>query len=214
MRIVCFSNSFKEGGRCLAGIQIDENLHIVKQNNRPKWIRPVCNTPHEEVPVHLVNNINYYDVIEFINDPNYERTDYQSENALIQGNSIHIIQRVSVNNMNALCDNDNYSLIFGNRGKAVHPDAIERLNYSLMMISVETFEVVERNYQDQIYPQIRLAFQYNGNNYNLPITDPVFLHQYQLKPNLLENIAQIYLVLSLGIEFEGWYSKLIATILY
>lgn len=214
MRIVCFSNSFKEGGRCLAGIEIDENLHIIKQYNRPKWIRPVCNTPHEEVPNHLANNINYYDVIEFTSDPNYRRTDYQSENALIQGDSIQNVQRVSVNNMNALCDNDRFDLIFGNRGKAVHTDDIKSLNHSLMMIRVTTYELIERSYADNPFPQTRLVFQFHSHNYDLPITDPVFLHQYKLNTDLLENVNEIYLVLSLAVEHNGWYSKLVATILY
>lgn len=215
MRIVCLSNSFKEGGRCLAGIEINENRQIIFRNNRPKWIRPVCNTPHEEVPNQIAVNINYYEVIEFDIDPNYSRDDYQCENVLIQNNHITSIQHVNMNNiMDRLCDNNKFNLIFGNRGKAVHPDQIGTLNHSLMMINVSNFEIIERTYEGQNYPQIRISFNYNSNNYELPITDPFFLHQYQLNNNLLENVESLYLILSLGVLHEGWYSKLVATILY
>jgi hypothetical protein len=215
MRIVCLSNSYKEGGRCLAGVKINDNNQLLIRNNRAVWIRPVCNTPHEEVPNQLAVNINYYDVIQFDNDPNYTRDDYQSENVLIQNNHINVIQRVNMANiMDRLCDNDNFNLIFGNRGKAVHPEIIETLNHSLMMIKVSNFEIIDRTYEGQNYPQIRISFNYNTNNYDLPITDPVFLHQYQLNNNLLDNTENLYLILSLGVLHEGWYSKLVATILY
>jgi len=38
-RFVCLANSFKEGGRCLAGIVLDNNNKPVIENALPKWIR-------------------------------------------------------------------------------------------------------------------------------------------------------------------------------
>ena len=48
MKIVCLANSFRTGGRCLGGVELDQNNNPVFQNNRPKWVRPVCNTENEE----------------------------------------------------------------------------------------------------------------------------------------------------------------------
>jgi len=43
-RLVCLSNSNKLGGRCLAGIELDNQNNPVIIYGRPKWIRPICNT--------------------------------------------------------------------------------------------------------------------------------------------------------------------------
>ena len=44
-QIICMGNSYKNGGRCLAGIEIQNTasgVSIVKNNyGLPKWIRPV-----------------------------------------------------------------------------------------------------------------------------------------------------------------------------
>jgi hypothetical protein len=37
-RFVCLANSFKEGGRCLAGIELDNNNNPIIENGHPKWI--------------------------------------------------------------------------------------------------------------------------------------------------------------------------------
>ena len=41
MKIVCLANSFRVGGRCLGGIELDQNNNPVIQNGRPfriKWM--------------------------------------------------------------------------------------------------------------------------------------------------------------------------------
>ncbi|MBS4028966.1 MAG: hypothetical protein KGZ58_10040 [Ignavibacteriales bacterium] len=209
-RFVCLANSFKEGGRCLAGIELDNRNNPIIANGRPKWIRPVCNTPHGEIPTHLVSHINILDIIEIetIGNPN---TDYQSENALFRENSIRTVGTFSRNNLNPLCEN--MPSIFGNRGKAVPQNAIVNLKYSLMLVRTDNFEVVEKTYEDNPYKKQRLVFTYNGNQYDFPITDPVFLHRYQTNPNSIDNINEVFLSLSLGVGWEDWYYKLVAAII-
>lgn len=215
MKIICLSNSFKEGGRCLAGIQISDDLKIYRQNNRAKWIRPVCATAHEEVPNHLARNFEYYDILEFTPDPIFERNDYQSENLRIQNNNISFVQKVRAKkSLTDLCDNNTLNDIFGNRGKSVSQFEIDTLNHSLMMVKITTFEVLLVQNEFRQHPQKRLAFKYNNTNYNLPITDPVFLHKYEHNQNILTNVLEIFVVLSLGVEFNSSYYKLVATILY
>ena len=38
MKIVCLANSFRVGGRCLGGIELDQNNNPVIQNGRPPFI--------------------------------------------------------------------------------------------------------------------------------------------------------------------------------
>ena len=99
-----------------------------------------------------------------------------------------------------MCHNVYNSLIFGNRGAAVSQDTIDRANYSLMLIRLEEFEISERKYEDREYSQVRIVFRYNGNRYDLPITDPTFLHRYGNNAEILEGVDNILLSLSLGVE--------------
>lgn len=209
-RFICLANSFKEGGRCLAGIELDTNNIPVVINGKPKWLRPVCNTEHGEIPNNIAENLNVLNVIEFDITAFYPQG-YQSENVTFNENSIRVIGNFNRNRLANLCDNRN--LIFGNRGKAVSQDTIRNLDHSLLLISVTQFEVTQKVYEDRPdRSQIRLVFTYSGNSYDFPITDPAFLIRYQNNHNLLTNTDQFYLSLSLGIVWNDWYYKLVAGI--
>lgn len=209
-RLVCLANSFKEGGRCLAGIELDNQNNPVIVNGRPKWIRPICNTNHGEVPTYLVSHLNILDIIE-INVTRNPNTDYQSENALFEETSICNLGTFDRNNLNTLCENP--LIIFNNRGNAVAQDTIRNLTRSLIFITTNNFEVTERTYEDTQRKQTRLVFTHRTNQYNFPITDPVFLHHYQADPDFIEDIEKLFLCLSLGVVWQNWYYKLVAGII-
>lgn len=209
-RLVCLANSFKEGGRCLAGIELDNQNNPVIVNGRPKWLRPVCNTEHGEVPNEIAEPFKILNIIELEITGNQPKS-CQTENVTFKENSIKVIGNFERNQLENLCDS--MDLIFGNKGKAVSEEKISTLNHSLLLVSVTKFEVIQKIYDDRPdRPQTRLVFTYNGNRYDFPVTDPVFLNRYQKNPDVLENINQIYLSLSLGLEHEEWYYKLVAGI--
>lgn len=85
-RFICLANSFKEGGRCLAGIEVDANNNPVVVNERTKWIRPICKTKHGEVPNRIAQPFKILDIIEIDVTENKPET-YQSENVLFNSNS-------------------------------------------------------------------------------------------------------------------------------
>src|SRR4051794_18591743 len=116
-RLVCLANSFKEGGRCLAGIELDHNNNPKIENGYPKWIRPVCNTTYGEIPTNVVAHLNVLDIIELDLTGYPSRVNYQSENAFFKESSIRIIGRYNSNNLKQLCCHRN--LLFINSGKAV-----------------------------------------------------------------------------------------------
>ena len=81
-----------------------------------------------------------------------------------------------------------------------------------MMIKTTSFEpIINNSYGKQ---QIRLIFKYNDQTYNLPITDPLFLRQYKHDNTILNDSHKIYIILSLGVEFNSNFYKLVATIFY
>lgn len=213
MRIVCLANSYRVGGRCLGGIELDQFNRPVFKNGRPRWVRPVCNTAHEEVPNELVAHISLLDIIEF--EPiRATGNGHQSENILFRTNTIRKIGQFPVDKLGNLTDNDRYDSLFGNRGKAVPEHMLAGLSYSLMLVSLNNFEASEKIYEGKPYPQIRLLFNFKGKVYDLPITDPTFLHVYALNNDVLERTSKVFVTLSLAAPHEEWSSKLVAGIIY
>jgi len=213
MRILCLANSVKQGGRCLAGIQLNNNNHPVIQNNRPVWVRPVVKSEHGQLPGFLCSKIAPLNVIE-IEQAAINGTGYQSENTTFKDNSLKVIGSVNPSVLEKLCDNDSLRIVFGNRGKAIPKDKIHRMNHSLMLIKTSIFQITERKNRYRDNPQIRLTFRYHGNLYDLPITDPLFLLQYEKDSTILDQKEEIFVVLSLGISFQDWYYKIAASIIY
>ena len=213
MKIVCLANSFRVGGRCLGGIELDQNNNPVIQNGRPKWIRPVCNTEHEEVPTHLVSHISLLDIVEF---QAIQATGHghQSENVLFNTNSIQTNGRFPISRLNTITDNNRFNVLFVNHGAAVPEHLVDGLTHSLMLLELTTFETNERIFEGKPFPQIKLSFRHNDNLYNLPITDPSFLHRYGINNNILQGRQRVYVSLSLAAPHEGWSSKLVAGIIY
>lgn len=211
MKLLCLANSYKEGGRCIAGILLDNNNSPILRNNKAVWIRPVCKADHGQVPNYLCENILPLDIIE-INGANNIGNGYQSENTSFDENKILTIGKANKNILNNLYSGTD--LIFGNRGKALPEDTIKTLDHSLVLVNLSEFEIVEKEYEDREHPQVRLTFTYNNNSYNLPVTDPVFLNNYSNNKTILNNINDIDVVLSLGVPFNDWYYKLVATIIH
>ena len=213
MKIACLANSFRVGGRCLGGIELDQNNNAVIQNGRPRWIRPVCNTEHEEVPTHLVSHISLLDIVEF-ESIRATGHGHQSENILFNTNTIQTTGRLSLARLANITDNNRYNVVFGNRGAAVPEHLVDGLTYSLMLLSLDQFETNERVFAGRPFPQIKLSFRHNDHLYNFPITDPTFLHLYGINNNILHGRQNIYVTLSLAAPHEEWASKLVAGIMF
>ena len=65
---ICLANSYKHGGRCVAGIEVlwdGEKSKVVRdQSGAAKWIRPVSKeTTTGEIPTHQASHINVLDVV-------------------------------------------------------------------------------------------------------------------------------------------------------
>lgn len=196
----------------MAGIEIDLSGRPVIINGSPRWIRPVCDTPHGEVPNDIAKPFQLLNIIE-LEIPADCPNNYQSENVFFDKNTIRVAANFDKTQIINLCNNN--ELIFGNKGKAVSQESIDQLTHSLMLISVTEFHVSKRVYEDRLNkPQTRLVFTYKTNQYDLPVTDPAFLNLHQQNNDALADIRQIYLTLSLGSEWDGWYYKLIAGIIH
>ena len=209
---ICLANSFKYQGRCLAGIEITLNESgysvVAKEDGTPKWIRPVSRAGYGELSVSETQNMNMLDIIEIEgveecpNNAHNENVFYSS----LKRSGKKIGQ--NTNNLNGLCDNI-HSKIFFNRGKAVPADIFQQSNHSLMFVKAlnSIFYNDERN-------KLRVKFSFSGAEYDLPVTDPIFINYMQVKGlDSVNAVDKYYFAISLGEEFDGWHYKLIAGII-
>lgn len=211
--ILCLANSYKHGGRCIAGIEVTINngtYTIVRDaNGVPKWLRPISHSAAGEVPNYHALNIKILSIVK-ITGIEYAGMYSHSEDVYYQSLSVYYKVKLTKNVLNDCLDNF-HSTIFGNKGKALTPICFQNGNYSVMLV----FAVKSEVYMDTRFdvPKARMKFVHNNNYYDFPITDPIYLERIKHDNNCIGILSDVYLVLSLGIEHEGWHSKLIASII-
>lgn len=211
-KIICLANSKKCGGRCVAGIKLEETdtkFEIVQNGSNPKWIRPVSNTGYGEVPTAIAQNINLLDVIKF-NSAGECPDGYQSENVYFTNNTVEKISTIGSTSKNLRQLTSNYPDLFGNQGKAVSEDVIDYVDHSIFLIRAKKFTVFIKPETNKL----RIKFNYNGTVCDLPVTDIKFDQAYRLNNHIMDNIRHLYLTISLGVEHNGWHTKLIAGVIY
>ena len=82
-----------------------------------------------------------------------------------------------------------------------------------MFLKTNDFEIYQMSYDDNQKQQVRIKFSFYLNFYDFPVTDPVFLKKYKENPKFINDVNQIDLTLSLGVEYKEWYYKLIASVM-
>lgn len=217
--IVCLANSKKYGERCIAGIEVislgTQRYKVVKDNDQPKWIRPVSNRDHGEISAELVKQIQLFDIVELEILAECPKG-YQSENALLDNGHIKAIGKVKLSTETVdKFLSTNLNVIFLNRGKAVPKDKIDSVTNSLVFIKPDNvrFSLVKNTRGEE---KLRSQFDFNGIPYDFPITDLDFLKKFGKKPDDALKYPNIYFTISLGVELDGtgWHYKLIAGITY
>jgi hypothetical protein len=212
MLIAIFAKSKKYGGRCIAGIEVEKRgreYEFVRPGGEPKWVRPVSTTEHGEVPASLVERLNLLDVVEFaglraapegFQSENYKSTNLKPRLDGSLNKSASLLDRVTTTRSGPL---------FGNRGKAIHADKIGELNYSLVLIAARNSQFTTTQTPTG-KAQLRVEFDYEGDPYDLPVTDPEFERFHKTSGFKLPAASTCYLTLSVGQEFESFYYKLVA----
>lgn len=212
---ICLANSYKHGGRCIAGIEVvpqsDGSLGIVRHDDgRPRWIRPVSMSANGEIPNHLAESFKIFSLVK-LTDVEPCPDNAHTEDVHCTRMEICPFELSPTKDfLNQLIDTQ-HKAVFYFRGKSIPTTIIDRLDYSLMLIHPDNAcAYCDEGRENSKY---RMKFTYNGSNYDFPITDPVFLEQFKKSPDSYADLEGVYLVLSLGIAFEGFHYKLVATVL-
>ena len=213
---ICLANSYKHGGRCIAGIEVvpqsDGSLVVVRHDDgRPRWIRPVSMSANGEIPNHLAESFKVFSLVKLTEvEPCPDKAHTEDVHCTRMEICPFELLPTKVF-LNQLLDTQ-HQAVFYYRGKAIPATIIDRLDYSLMLIRPENAcAYCDEERENSKY---RIKFTYFGSNYDFPITDPVFLEQFKKSPDKYADLKEVYLVLSLGMEFEGFHFKLAATVVF
>lgn len=209
---ICLANSYKRGGRCIAGVEVvitrDDHWEIVRDNNGlPHWIRPINqNTEYGEV---LEGEAHFIPFLSVVKLSGVQPCPHESHSEDVNyGYMMPIGQiRNSREILELFLDNYHHE-IFYTRELAISPETYAGGNYSLMMIHPDNIHFQEDPTKNRA--RYRLLFSYHGANYDFSITDPNFYELISKQPKLATTLTDVYLILSIGLVYEGRHHKLIA----
>lgn len=212
---ICLANSYKRGGRYIAGIEVrfDATGHwgIVRdERGNPRWLRPVSKLLYGEIPKEEALDFNLLTIIRVVDVAPCPICAHSENVYYSRLESTHLQVKLSPVVLDRLinrCHND----IFYGKGKAIHPTDYAHGDYSLMFIQPENATTYVDT--DRETPQFRMEFDYHDVHYDFPITDPVFIDFLRDDPEQLGDLPHVFLTLSLGLEYEGWHQKLVAGVL-
>lgn len=204
--IVVFANSVKHGKHCVAGKDIQTG----------NWIRPVRDAAGAELDHDQCICVNPYGryMVKPLQKVEIELVAHsplvnQPENFLI-GNA-EWMQRYKIEANEIINYLDSPETLWGTGNRVafseVESDTIH-ITQSLYLVKVDSLDIYKN-----MDGKRRASFSYNGNNYDLPVTDPNFDNQLQNPQH------QSILCVSLGEKYdptgEGNYScyKIVATII-
>lgn len=216
---ICLANSKKYNQRCIAGIEVylgdDQKFHVIKENKKPKWIRPITKEGRGEVPTKLVADMKLLEVYEVdVIRPSPKES--QSENVLFYKKSLKKVKtltNITVEKMNWLTLKEQ-AVIFWGQQKIIPKEKIHLVNHSLCLIQAEEVSFYNKKYREwEVELKLRVKFKYSDIRYDMPVTDVDFLAAYQQKPITDLTNKSVFLTISISNEFEGYYYKLAAGVI-
>ncbi len=181
---ICLANSFKYGGRCIAGIEIrlsadEKTFRVVDDDGEPRWIRPVQReTTHKEIPTETARNIRILDVIELSNT---EACGAGCQNENFYYSRMRIIKSLPFSQkvLQALLSKRDF--VLHSQGRFLTHKEYCANKGSLMLIEPEEPEIIrEEKLKDGIKKiQYKTRFTYKGNEYLVSVTDPRYLERME-----------------------------------
>jgi hypothetical protein len=211
-QFICLANARKHGERCIAGIEVLPMVggghQIVRDEaGRPRWIRPVSDREHGQVPTGLVTDIRLFDLVELDTHPGQlPAMDYQRENVRFDPASLCVLKYLPLEakHLDLLTD-QTQALLFDTPGNCIPAALIGQVARSLTLVRVRKARVYESERR-----ALRIRFLFGESFYDLPITDVWFFRRFDLDNTLLARPGEAFLTVSLGVEHEGKIYKLAA----
>ena len=226
-RIVCLANSRKQKERCIAGKEL-------LSDGRPGgWVRPVSDRGDEAVSSFERQYRDHSEprVLDVIDVPVLEErpNSYQSENWLLDPHPSHPpvfwnkVRRITLDDLKPFTDPTGSLWTNGHSSDKGRNDRIplylaHALDSSLRLIQVDRLELSTTKAASKLKAQGRILykvqgrFRYDGVEYRLSVTDPIYEQAYGKRPNCSYALDACFLTISLGGAHKGYAYKLIAAI--
>lgn len=212
---LCLANSYKHDNRCIAGVEVERtrtSYKLIKDSwNHPIWFRPINRwTDAGAIPNDEAEDITLFDVVCATNVeecPDGAQTENYYYDELNTIGQLYITEQLLSD-----LSNTNRRVPFGNTFASVSHEKYEQLDYSIFMIHTEEVLCYLKERIDK-RPQPRIKFKYKEYTYDFPVTDPNFRHKMEDCLTDANSFQDYYLVLSLGVDFDGGHYKLIAGVI-
>ena len=221
--IVCFANSRKTSGRCVAGKEWHDS-------GAGEWMRPVSDRPSHEVSE---EERRYKDggdpqLLDIIKVPcaRHDPVSHQHENHVIDPNYYWSKEgRLAWTDIQAWTDHppNLWGVGEGSYAGLNNRIAVGQENgASLYLVAVERMQLIvgPKAPQYSAKRSVQGEFAYSGTTYRLDVTDPVIERNYLAQADGHYEIMQPVLCVSLGDPHQatgvtqGYFYKLIAAVLY
>ena len=234
-RIICLANSRKLDGRCIGGVEVDENDPV-------SWIRPVSRRESQEVSEYERQYDDGSDpkLLDIIDIPllTHQPDGCQQENWLLDREQywtkVGVISwrdleryaeppassdteggiNVPASTRGKLWQNG-YSTANGVNDRIPVAEAA-RESSSLKMIHVDSFELrvfAPSNAFGNAKRRVQGRFAFSGQQYAFWVTDPIIERRYLRQADGQHQLGECFLTISLGEPFHGFNYKLIAAVL-
>ena len=227
-RIVCLANSRKEGDRCIAGIE------LLESGSPGGWVRPVSDRGDEAVNAfeRQYQDCSEPRVLDVIDVPVLEArpNTYQSENWLLDPHSTYPhhfwrkVRSITLDDLPHFTDPAGPLWIDGHSSDKGRNDRIplylaNSLYRSLRLIQVDRLELSTTRAKSTLKVQgdflyrVHGRFRYDGVEYRLNVTDPIYEQAYGERANSSYMLDACFLTISLGGPYKGYAYKLIAAVI-
>lgn len=189
MEVLVLTKSDKNGGLCVAGIDMT-NCSLVRLVSSIKFT-------HYAIPKWCMEKVNVLDIIDVsvVHDiPSF----CQQENVEVQLQQWESIGKISEVELANMVNNDELFL-FCDDCFYLDEAIAQNLNYSLMLVQVETLSISINEYN-----KTKATFYYNGKKYsNMSITDP----EYYNKEGLIGNAILVISIPDIGYKSPYYDGK-------
>jgi len=214
--IICLANSRKYSGRCIAGKVLDGG-------RVGEWIRPVAQNETGELSVeeiqYMDGNVPRLLDIMTVSLGRRHPHAYQTENYLVDGRTWQRTGVFPASRLHELCDTvdtlwvNGFSSASGSNDRMPEELTRQQIRSSLVFVQPERAEIIVEE-GPQLLKRLRTRFLYRGQEYSLPVTDPVIESRYFNHDIGRYPIAEapVYFTISIGEPFEGFCYKLVAGI--
>jgi hypothetical protein len=218
--ILCFANSWKTGGTCVAGKELSHNTV-------GGWIRPISHRPtHEIAPSERrYPDGTFADVLHVMEVPlrSHNPSMHQTENHLIDSqhpwrkNGIVTWQQIqaSLDAVPGVLWLNGHSTQHGNNDK-IPALLLPAITDSLKLVAVPDLTLhvaLEPGWRGEPPKRkVRGSFTLSGHHYRLAVTDPLLTNIYRGNPIGSYPIGAATLCISLAEPIHGYAFKLIAAV--